>query len=177
MEKLIKWNMIALLLFITLNSNILLPNSVIAKTEQYNNIVQQDGSFILLSNGIVVDTKLNLMWATEDNGYKISIDEARKYISSCKLSGYKDWRIPTIQELETLLVHESSNTTPPDEGCSGNYQIHPFFRLTCCCPWALQDNGTRPASYPFIKKISGGSMWHHKSNTLGNRIIPVRDIK
>ncbi len=43
--------------------------------------------------------------------------------------------------------------------------------------WAQTDNGTRPASYPFIKKISGGSMWHHKSNTLGNRIIPVRDIK
>ncbi len=160
-----------------LNSCILLPNSVIAKTEQYNNIVQQDELFILLSIGIVVDTKLNLMWAAEDNGYKVSIDEARKYISAFKLSGYKDWRFPTIQELETLVDKRDPNDTRPGKGCSGNYQTHPFFRLTCCCPWALQDNGTRPASYPFIREISGGSMWHHKSNSIGNRIIPVRDIK
>ena len=46
--------------------------------------------------------------------------------------------------------------------------------------WACTDNGTRPATYPSIpsiQKVSGGSMWHHKSNTIGNRILPVRNME
>ena len=44
-------------------------------------------------------------------------------------------------------------------------------------PWALQDNGTRPASYPFVKGIATGTSWHHRSHTMGNRVLPVRNIK
>ncbi len=139
-------------------------------------ILAQDDVFILMSNGVVIDKKRKLMWAQSDNTAKISIDEAKIYVKQFRLAGYDDWKIPDIQELESLMVPDMPNETSPTEGCSGNYQIHPFFQLTCCCPWALQDNGTRPAAYPFIKKVSGGSMWHHKSDTIGNRILPVRDI-
>ncbi len=163
--------------YIIINCIVLLPNFINAETMYSGKIIDRDGTLIKLSTGVVVDTKLNVMWAQSDNGKKVSIEEARKYVSSFKLAGYDDWRFPDIRELETLLIHDSPNSTTPGEGCSGNYMIHHFFKLTCCCPWALQDNGTRPASYPFMKKISGGSMWHHKSNTLGNRIIPVRDLK
>lgn len=154
---------------------ILLPAH--GETKEFKHVISDDGRFLKLSTGVVVDTSLKLMWAQSDNGEKISMDKARHYVSSFHLAGYDDWRFPTIQELETLLTPGKSNETQPGDDCSGNYQIHPFFTLTCCCPWALQDNGTRPASYPFMKKISSGSMWHHNSNTIGNRIIPVRDLK
>ncbi len=140
-------------------------------------ILAQDDVFILMSNGVVIDKKRKWMWARTDNGSKISVEQAKEYVKTFRLAGHQDWRIPDIQELETLMVKNSPNDFAPTEGCSGNYQIHPFFQLTCCCPWALQDNGTRPAAFPFIQKVSGGSMWHHKSNTIGNRILPIRNIK
>lgn len=140
-------------------------------------ILAQDNVFVLMSNKVVIDKKRNLMWARADNGTKIGIDEAKAYVKAFTLAGFTDWRIPDIQELETLMVTDSSNDTKPTQGCGGDYEIHPFFQLTCCCPWALQDAGTRPAAYPFIRKVSTGSMWHHKSNTLGNRVLPVRDLR
>lgn len=139
-------------------------------------VVAEDEGFCLLSSGVVIDKKRKLMWAQADNGYKVSIEQAKEYVQRLRLAGFSDWRIPDIQQLETLMVHGEANTTPPTEGCSGNYQIHHFFRLTCCCPWALQDGGTRPAAYPFIKKVATGSMWHHKSNQIGNRVLAVRKM-
>ncbi len=140
-------------------------------------ILAEDSPFVLMSNGVVVDKQRNLMWARSDNGSKISIDQAKTYVKDLTLAGFTDWRIPDIQELESLMVKDSPNDTAGTEGCSGDYEIHPFFELTCCCPWALQDNGTRPAAYPFINTIAGGSMWHHKSNKIGNRILAVRDME
>ncbi len=140
-------------------------------------IFAEDGPFVLMSNGVVVDKQRNLMWTQSDNGTKISIDQAKAYVKDLTLAGFTDWRIPDIRELEMLMMKNSPNDTPGTDGCSGDYDIHPFFELTCCCPWALQDNGTRPAAYPFISTVSGGSMWHHKSNKIGNRILAVRDMK
>jgi hypothetical protein len=140
-------------------------------------VLAEDEVFALRSDGVVIDKKRNLMWARADNGKKISIDDAKTYVKSFILAGFTDWRIPDIQELESLKVKNSSNNTLPTQGCGGDYEIHPFFQLTCCCPWALQDAGTRPAAYPFVRKVSSGSMWHHKSNSIGNRILPVRDMK
>ncbi len=148
-----------------------------AKKYNRDTIVEQDNHLLKLSNGLVIDTELNLMWPDSDNGTKVSFDEAQVYVKNFNYAGYTDWRFPTIQELEALMVYDPPNTTEPAEGCAGNYLIHRFFKLTCCCPWALQDNGTRPAAYPFMKSIASGSMWHHKSGKLGNRVIPVRDLK
>ena len=139
-------------------------------------VLAEDSPFVLMSNGVVVDRQRRLMWAQSDNGSKISIDQARAYVKALNLAGFTDWRIPDIRELESLMVKDSPNDTPGTEGCSGDYEIHPFFELTCCCPWALQDNGTRPAAYPFITAVAGGSMWHHKSGKIGNRILAVRDM-
>jgi len=139
-------------------------------------VVSRDASLYLLSNKVVVDIDSGLMWSSKDNGENISIQQAKKYIAEFRLAGYKNWRIPTISELETLHLVGSNNDTPPGPGCSGDYDIHPFISLSCCCPWALQDNGTRAASFPFITGIANGTMWHHKSGRSGNRILPVRNL-
>ena len=147
------------------------------KAQNIGETIAEDEIFIQYSTGVVVDKRSNLMWAQADNGIKITFKEADIYIDQFDLAGYTDWRFPDIKELESLMVYYQKNKTEPSDGCSGNYVIHPFFNLTCCCPWALQDNGTRPASYPFIKGIATGSMWHHKSHTAGNRVLPVRDLE
>ena len=140
-------------------------------------VVAQDGFLFLLSNAVVVDRAAGLMWSARDNGQDISFAQAQAYLASFRLAGYNDWRFPTLQELETLLVKGARNGTPAGKGCSGAYDIHPFIALTCCCPWALQDRGRRPASFPFIPGMAGGTMWHHQSGQSGNRILPVRNLE
>lgn len=167
----------ALLFFIIISSVFWSCVQAKSKPAESSRIIAQDSTFMMMSNGVIIDKKRQLMWARADNGEKISIDGARQYVKNLRLAGYDDWRLPDIRELELLKVHNQTNPTPPSDGCSGNYQIHPFFQLTCCCPWALQDGGTRPAAYPYIKRISGGSMWHHKSEAIGNRVLPVRDME
>ena len=154
-----------------------LSSCSLLKTQNYGDVVAEDEFFIQYSAGVVVDKRSGLMWAQADNGYKLSIEEAKLYAKAFNLVGYTDWRLPDIKELESLMVYYQKNKTEPRDGCSGNYVIHPFFALTCCCPWALQDNGTRPASYPFVKGIATGTSWHHRSHTMGNRVLPVRNTK
>ncbi len=154
-----------------------LSSCFLLKANRNGDVVTEDGIFIRYSTGVVVDKRSNLMWAQADNGNKLTIEEAIEYAGIFNLGGYTDWRLPDIQELESLMVYYQRNTTKPGDDCSGNYVIHPFFALTCCCPWALQDNATRPASYPFIKGIATGTSWHHRSHTMGNRVLPVRTIK
>ncbi len=156
---------------------LMLSSYSLVKAENYGDVVAEDDSFIQYSIGVIVDKRSHMMWAQADNGYNLSIEEAKLYVKAFKLAGYTDWRLPDIQALESLMVYYQKNKTVPGDGCSGNYVIHPFFTLTCCCPWALQDNGTRPASYPFIKGIATGTSWHHRSHTMGNRVLPVRNIK
>jgi len=144
--------------------------------KQLIEVVDKDGSLLKMSNGTVIDKKHSLMWSADDNGSDISFVAACTFIKNYRLAGYNDWRLPTLQELETLAVQNSQNITPPGKGCIGNYDIHPFFKLTCCCPWALKDNGN-PASLPFIPGMLKESMWHHKSGLSGNRVLPVRDME
>lgn len=140
-------------------------------------VVDRDSALILLSNGVVVDLHSRLMWPAKDNGQDISFEQAKEYVHTFRLAGYDDWRFPTLQELETLLVEGAGNDTPPGQGCYGGYDMHPFIRLTCCCPWALEDNGTRAASFPFIPGMAAGTMWHHNSGGSGNRVLPVRHLE
>ena len=51
--------------------------------------------------GIVTDTKNNLMWKRELEPNRYTWDEAREITSD--FGGYTDWRLPTIQELLTLV--------------------------------------------------------------------------
>jgi hypothetical protein len=43
-----------------------------------------------------------------DNGSKLCWDEAVKFCTALRLDGKSDWRLPTIAELQTLVVQGSS---------------------------------------------------------------------
>ena len=53
-------------------------------------------------DGTVTDLTTNLMWA-EDPGVKVAYDQAVAGAASYNLGGYNDWRLPTAQELYSLL--------------------------------------------------------------------------
>jgi tetratricopeptide (TPR) repeat protein len=63
----------------------------------------RDGRFIAYSDGTVLDTSTNLMWAAKTNGTNISWEDGRSYCENYRGGGYSDWRMPTRSELATLF--------------------------------------------------------------------------
>jgi hypothetical protein len=53
--------------------------------------------------GYWVDPNTHLMWATADNGSGVSLSEAKRYCSELALGGFKDWKLPTIEDLQRIF--------------------------------------------------------------------------
>jgi hypothetical protein len=70
----------------------------------YNRGFGDPGSYAFQdnSNGTVTDLNTGLMWMKEETP-ELNWEESMKYCQELNLAGYKDWRLPTIRELGTLL--------------------------------------------------------------------------
>jgi hypothetical protein len=55
------------------------------------------------TQGYWVDPSTRLIWAARDSGKRGSWHNAVKYCRNLRLAGYSDWRLATIDELETLV--------------------------------------------------------------------------
>lgn len=64
----------------------------------------------VVEGGVVTDTKTGLQWEAEHHGM-MTWDEALEYAKSLRLGGYDDWRLPTIEELLTLVDFSKTNPT------------------------------------------------------------------
>jgi len=71
--------------------------------------IARGGRFIAYDNGTVLDTKTNLMWAAKDDGKGLMKHDAKGYVENYRGGGYSDWRMPTIDELETIYDRDLEN--------------------------------------------------------------------
>jgi Protein of unknown function (DUF1566) len=55
-----------------------------------------------IGNGALTDTGTGLMWQAEDDGVERNQEDAFIYCCELELAGYNDWRLPTLEEFETL---------------------------------------------------------------------------
>lgn len=63
-----------------------------------------EGRFTDNGDRTVTDHKTGLMWTKNASHFEqVSFDEAKKACGDFVLAGYKDWRLPEIQELESLI--------------------------------------------------------------------------
>jgi hypothetical protein len=94
------------------------------------------------------DSKNGLMWPTLDNGADVDLVRAEAYCEELEFAGHQDWRLPSIEELETLH-RVMANAT---------YKMPNEIRLSACCPWSSTRRGERSAwNYNFRnrKRFSG----------------------
>ena len=64
-------------------------------------------------DGTVTNLNTGLMWQQQDDDVPRTWQEAVDYSKSLSLSGHKDWRLPTIDELKTLVDIEHRPTIDP----------------------------------------------------------------
>lgn len=74
-----------------------------------------------------------LEWALATNGENITWPQAVEYCTELALAGHDDWRLPTVDELESL--HD------PAEGDG----IRSPFSIDDCCLWSGESLDDRPA--------------------------------
>jgi len=101
----------------------------------------RDDRFIAYDNGTVLDMKTKLMWAAKDNGSDINWQGAKFYCENYRGGGYKDWRMPTMDELEGLYDGRKSRPAT----CSGGNSIHvatELIDITCFYSWAAETSST-----------------------------------
>jgi hypothetical protein len=65
-------------------------------------VIARDGHFIAYSDATVLDTETGLMWSAADNGGNATWGSAVTYCRNYRGGGYRDWRMPTAEELKTL---------------------------------------------------------------------------
>ena len=74
------------------------------------NIVE---NFIIHDDGTVTDTKTGLMWKQQHESQQLNWDDAIQHASKSNFAGYNDWRLPTIQELKSLINEKYTPTINP----------------------------------------------------------------
>lgn len=131
----------------------------------------KDGRFIADSKRIVLDTKTGLMWAAEDNGKGISWHDAKKYCNDYKAGGYKDWRLPSLDELSEL--YDKSKSYPME--CRKGYNVHltQLIHISCWEVWSseIKEDGSLAFSFNFY---TGDWLWGPLAHSDEGRVLPVR---
>jgi hypothetical protein len=135
--------------------------------------IARDERFIAYDNGTVLDTRTNLMWAAKDNGSDIEWQDAKFYSDNYRGGGYKDWRMPTLDELEGLYDAKKSRSA----ACYDRKIIHvatELINISCSSLWALETNSPDAATFIFY---DGRRSWYPQSLNYYYRALPVRSGK
>lgn len=134
--------------------------------------IAKDSRFIAYDNGTVLDTRTKLMWAARDNGNDINWVDAKFYCENYRGGGYKDWRMPTLDELEEL--HDELKARPA--ACFNGRSIHvatELIDITCFYSWTSEVSPTTNESAIF--DFGPGIRSAFSSNvTMFSRVLPVR---
>ena len=111
--------------------------------------------------GVYLDLETKLMWTKEDNGKDLEWNEAKEYAWGLSLGGYKDWRLPTIEELEDLYA----------PGSERGYKIRNSFLLTKA--WIWSSTRFSPGSGWFFS-FENGVRLYNINGSGRNRVLCLR---
>ena len=131
--------------------------------------VARDGRFRAFDDGTVKDTWSGLMWAAMDNGEGIKWPDAKKYCENYRGGGYRNWRLPTVVELQTLYDGNKSYRVN-----RRGYTVHltGLIQISTCYIWSSEIRGSQ-AAYVFF--VYGYNSWSHQYHSNDGRALPVRD--
>ncbi|MGD8961062.1 MAG: DUF1566 domain-containing protein [Desulfobacterales bacterium] len=135
--------------------------------------------FIDNGDGTVTDRKQNLMWSKTDNQGDINWIQADKWVRftfpDTIPKRYDNWRMPTLAELQSLLVEDKSAKGYETE-CGQWVKTVPEIRLSCGWVWTSETDPIAPTARIF----NFDNVYHYtvrKAHKRGYRALPVRNLK
>lgn len=135
-------------------------NPIFAATQ-----TKSDGSLSIFDNGTVVDSKTDLMWAQSDNGEDTSWVDALLFAESFSLDSFNDWRLPTREELTTLLRAQPN---------TNGLRISAVFDLQSIFLYASE---TKRCKAAYADLSNGSFNWVTQSRNDFGRVLLVRNNK
>jgi len=128
-------------------------------------------------NGTVTDHKLGLMWSKTDNQRDIDWKQANswaKYTFGDTISPrYDNWRLPTLEELQSLYVTEKKYKGYITD-CGFMIKIVPKIKLSCILLWTSEKSTGAHVAFNFN---IGNSFAIPAYDITGCRGLPVRSLK
>jgi hypothetical protein len=135
--------------------------------------------FIDNGDGTVTDRKLNLMWSKTDNQGDINWIQADKWVRftfpDTIPKRFDNWRLPTLAELQSLLV-EDKNVKGYETECGQWVKTVPEIKLSCGWVWTSETDPIAPTARIF----NFDNVYHYtvrKAHKRGYRALPVRNLE
>lgn len=135
--------------------------------------------FVNNGDGTVTDRKQNLMWSKTDNQGDINWIQADKWVRytfpDTITKRYDNWRMPTLAELQSLLVEDKSAKGYETE-CGQWVKTVPEIKLSCGWVWTSETDPIAPTARIF----NFDNVYHYtvrKAHQRGYRALPVRTLK
>ena len=133
--------------------------------------------FLDNGDGTVTDTLTGLMWAQSDNQGDVDWPQARQWVRytlpDTLGARYGDWRLPTLEELQTLFVDDPGYAGYEAE-CGRTVRVAPAIRLSCSWVWTSEERSITARLFNFTR---GHHYMDRKAHDRGYRALAVRPAR
>lgn len=150
--------------------------------------VLADERFTDNGDGTVTDHKLGVMWAKTDNQGDIDWIQAQRWVKytfpDTLQKKYDNWRLPTLTELQSLVVGEKTYTGY-ETACGQWVKIVPEIRLSCGWVWTSDEivisrDAKGNVVAPTVRIFNFNNVYHYtvrKVQRRAYRALPVRSLE
>lgn len=91
-------------------------------------------------DGTILHIKTNLLWQKRGPMRVYNWDSAKQYCKKLRLGGYTDWRLPTKEELDSLIDRRYEPTISPIFQCYDEYWSSTSYADNLIYAWGVVFN-------------------------------------
>ena len=128
-------------------------------------------------DGTVTDQQMGLMWAKGDNQGDITWKQAVKWVTYTLpltvQTSYENWRLPTVEELQTLYIKDSSDKVSETD-CGMRVRIVKTIELSCGWVWSAENKDISASVFSFKDGYHFPDLMMHDK---AHRALAVRNVK